>query len=364
MEERRLGSRYVLTERLGRGAMGQVYRARVEPDAVDQGAEPTGEATGVAVKLLRDDLGADPDLIHRFLQEGRLLKSVDHPNVVRIRDLVAEGDQLAIVMDLVQDGDLRRAVPMPCPEGQAAQIVAGISAGLAAVHAAGIIHRDLKPENVLIERTEDGRARPRIGDFGVSRFDSATTTQTKGMTGTVGYLAPEIAQGRPATPASDVYSLGVILYELCVGHGPFKADHPIALIRAHAQDPVPRPPAMSQPMWELVEALLGKEPRGRPTADQAVQRLRRLGLSVSPAQDTIPVGLFLLRPWSEQRTPGAARTPAQPVAPATISGDSAAPPTISESAPVVAAEPMVPTLPAVHADPVAPTDPVVTGGSA
>ena len=327
MQERRLGSRYVLVEALGRGAMGQVYRARVEsprsvPDEDGSGRNGPGgfpqTEPDVAVKLLRDDLGGDPDLVHRFLTEGRLLKSVRHPNVVGILDLVAEGDQLAIVMDLVSDGDLRRAVAMPCPEADAARIVAGIADGLAAVHAADITHRDLKPENVLVERHPDGTLRPRISDFGVSRFSSATLTNTRGMTGTVGYIAPEVAEGGPATPASDVYCLGVILFELCAGHGPFRAENPIALIRAHAQDPVTRPAGMSDPMWEFVETLLAKDPSRRPTSQETAERARAVALGLpsgtglpaaTPPTTDLPVAA---PPTSQTAPPTVHHAPARP----------------------------------------------------
>src|SRR4051794_16975130 len=183
--------------------MGQVYRARVQ----------AGGGVDVAIKVIGEDRAGDHDLVRRFLEESRLLRSVDHPNVVRIHDLVAEGDQVGIVMDLVPDGDLRRAVPMPCAEREAARILAELAAGLAAVHAAGIVHRDLKPENVLVELLPDGATRARVSDLGVPGFDTAGATRTRGMTGTVGYIAPEIAQGQPATAAGDIYALGVILYE-------------------------------------------------------------------------------------------------------------------------------------------------------
>jgi serine/threonine-protein kinase len=309
--------------------MGQVFRARVVNGTSDD-AGPE-----VAVKVLRDDLAADPDLIHRFLQEGRLLKSVDHPNVVRIRDLVAEGDRLALVMDLVDGGDLRRAVPIPCSEAQAARIVGGIAEGLAAVHAAGITHRDIKPENVLVERGPDGTGRSRLADFGVSRFESATTTRSKGMTGTVGYIAPEIARGESATAASDVYALGVILYELCAGNAPFVAEHPLALVRAHAEDPVPRPPDMSTPLWELVGSLLAKSPADRLTAEDVASRLALMTPALDGDDVAVPAGWFALEPLVAAGSPLPAEavdgTPA--TAPVQVDSAGAAPATIYEVAP-------------------------------
>jgi len=287
VDGRRLGSRYVLTQRFGRGATGEVFRARVE-----SGADGTPQAD-VAVKVLRQDLTTEPDGVSRFLQEGRLLRSVVHPNVVRVHDLVVEGDRFALVMDLVDGGDLRRAVPIPCTEAQAARIVAGAAAGLGAVHAAGILHRDLKPENILVEHLDDGTALARIGDFGVSRFVSTASTRTLGLTGTAGYIAPELARGGRAVPAGDVYSLGVVLYELCAGQAPFTAEHPLALVRAHADDPVPRPDGMSDGMWSLLSELLSKDPDERPTAAELADRLDLLAAALEPEAASLAPGTFV-----------------------------------------------------------------------
>jgi Protein kinase domain/Repeat of unknown function (DUF5648) len=276
----------MLTQRLGRGAMGQVYRARVDVP----GGEP---AADVAVKILMEDLAADPDGLRRFIQEGRLLKSIDHPHVVRIRDVVAEADEVALVMDLVEGGDLRHAVPVPCAEALAARIGAGIAAGLAAVHVAGILHRDLKPENVLVEHRPDGTALARIADFGVARLDATAATRTHGLTGTLGYIAPEVARGGRSLPAGDVYALGAVLYELCTGHLPFRAEHALAVLRAHAEDPAPRPAGMSDPMWGLVSVLLSKNPADRPTAADLAGRLHQLAGFLDPAAVPLSPGLFV-----------------------------------------------------------------------
>jgi len=159
----RLGSRYTLSDRIGQGAMGEVRLARM-----DEGGDKP-----VAVKLLRPELAGDIDLISRFLQEARLLKTVEHPYVVRVLDLVAEGNRLAIVMEYVSGGDLRRAVPRPSPAPVVRDIFLQIAGGLAAIHAAGIVHRDLKPENVLIERDSEGAYRARVTDFGISHHAGA-----------------------------------------------------------------------------------------------------------------------------------------------------------------------------------------------
>ena len=149
MHEQRLGSRYLLVNRLGGGGMGEVFLARMTGVSGDQ----------LAVKILRPELADDPDLVSRFLQESRLLRGVRHPNVVRVLDLVVEGDRFGIVMEYVPDGDLRRAVAIPCPTGLAFDLLAQVADGLAAIHGAGITHRDLKPENVLVQVRPVGRRR-------------------------------------------------------------------------------------------------------------------------------------------------------------------------------------------------------------
>jgi Protein kinase domain len=309
--ERRLGSRYVLIRPLGRGGMGEVYRARVEPIAPVAGAEavPAGD---VAVKVLREDLTADPDHVTRFLREGRLLRSVDHPNVVRIRDLVAEGSTLAIVMDLMEGGDLRQVMTGPCAEGLAARIVAAVAEGLAAVHAAGIVHRDLKPGNVLVECGPDRLARPRISDFGISRLDTGGTAVTLGTLGTIGYMAPELVHGERAMFASDVYALGVLLYELCTGYPPFRGEHEMAVIRAHVQDPVPRPADMSLGMWRLVESMLAKSPSVRPSAREVAGQLDAL-VGGGRTASSVPPGWFRLPPTSRPAGQGPGPVPATDV---------------------------------------------------
>lgn len=264
MYEQRLGSRYLLADRLGGGGMGEVFLAYATHGGDEQ----------LAVKLLRQDLAEDPDLVSRFLQESRLLRGIRHPNVVRVLDLVAEGDRFGIVMEYVPDGDLRRSVPFPCPVPVALDLLAQVAEGLAAIHAAGITHRDLKPENVLVHRLPDGSLRARVTDFGVSHRSDSVSSRHDGIVGTAGYLSPESANGLRAGPGGDVYALGVILYEMCVGRRPFVSDNTLAVIRAHADSPVPRPPAITDPLWELLSQLLAKDPQQRPSAAAAAERMR------------------------------------------------------------------------------------------
>jgi serine/threonine protein kinase, bacterial len=260
-----VGSRFVLGELIGRGAMGRVHRGTAR-----------GDGHEVAIKLLRDDLADQPDIVSRFVQERRLLRTVSHPNVVRVHDLIVDGDVLAIVMDLVSDGDLTRLGPTPLDPVRAATVLAEVADGLGAVHAAGVIHCDLKPANVLVELREDGSAQPKLTDFGVSRLLSGTVTATQTVFGSPGYLAPEVASGRRPTPAADVYALGVMLYDFLTGRHPFVAEHPIALLRAHAMDPVPVPTGLPDELLQLMLAMLDKAPAGRPRAVEVADHLRAL----------------------------------------------------------------------------------------
>ena len=283
LSARAFGTHLLIGELIGRGGMSRVYRGWVR-----------GTGQEVAVKVLRDDLASRPDAVHRFVRERDLLQTVASPHVVQVHDLVIHGDELGIVMDLVPGGHLRRGVTFPCELGQAAELCAQIADGLAAVHAAGVIHRDLKPENVLVEHEPDGAVRLRLTDFGISRLvDSAALTQTQ-ITGTPGYLAPEVAAGGKVTAAGDVYALGIMLYELCTGRQPFQAENPLLLVLAHTRQEPPRPLAMPDPLWSLLSGLLAKDPGARPTAAQAGRALRALspelaGLPPCAVPATAPV---------------------------------------------------------------------------
>jgi serine/threonine-protein kinase len=265
LSARAFGPEVLLGELIGRGGMSRVYRGWLRAN----GAE-------VAVKILRDDLASSPDAVQRFIRERDLLAAVASPHVVRVHDLVVHEDEVGIVMDLVAGGHLRKAVSFPCPPQQAAELTTQIADGLAAVHATGVIHRDLKPENVLVDGDGAGGVVLRLTDFGISRLvDAGTLTQTT-VTGTPGYLPPEVAGGGKVTAAADVYALGIVLYELCTGRGPFLADNPLVLILAATRQQAPRPGGMPDPLWELLAAMLAKDPTARPTAAQVAASLRAL----------------------------------------------------------------------------------------
>ena len=275
-----LGGRFELVEVIGRGATGRVWRA------VDTESGP------VAVKVLAEELSADSVVVARFKREQSILTGLSHPNLVEVRAIVAEDGRLAIVMDLVDGGDLRtwfvqrgRLAP-----AAACAVAAQVFAALGVVHGAGIAHRDLKPENILLERAGDeSTLMVRLTDFGIAHAaDSPTLTRLTGVIGTPDYMAPELSTETHGTSAVDVYSTGVILYESLFGRTPFGGGHPVAVLRRHEDQAPFRPAGTPEELWSVLERLLAKDPHGRPdarTAELAVRQLAEhlVGLGPLPA---------------------------------------------------------------------------------
>ncbi len=267
----KLGSGYVLHEPIGRGAFGQVWRG----STVD-GDRP------VAVKVLRGELADDPEVVARFVQERSVLLGFSDPHLVTVRDLVVEGDTLAIVMDLVNGVDLR----VYLRERGKLELTAAVAltrqvlGALKTVHAAGVVHRDLKPANVLVDVTDPDDPQARLTDFGVARLaHGPSLTRLTGMIGTPMYMAPELAHREHAQPPADVYSAGIMLYELLAGNPPFSAPHPVALLRAHMED-APEPiPGLPPALWDVIARMLAKAPADRPTAGVTERTLAELATS-------------------------------------------------------------------------------------
>ncbi|WP_455353445.1 serine/threonine-protein kinase [Streptomyces sp. SYSU K217416] len=266
---RKIGSRYTAHQILGRGSAGTVWL----------GDGPDGP---VAIKLLREDLASDQELVGRFVQERSALLSLDHPRVVGVRDLVVDGNDLALVMELVRGTDLRTRLDRErrmAPEAAVA-VVADVADALAAAHAAGIVHRDVKPENILLDMQGPigpGRAHPALlTDFGVAKLiDSPrrTRTATK-IIGTPDYLAPEIIEGLPPRASVDIYALATVLYELLAGFTPFGGGHPGAVLRRHVTETVVPLPGISDELWQLIVQCLAKAPASRLRASELSARLR------------------------------------------------------------------------------------------
>ena len=260
-----LGSGYLLGPVIGRGGMGQVHSGTRR-----------GDGSAVAIKVLRPELAEDPTTITRFVQERSILLAIDSPHVVRVHDLVVEGDRLAIVMDLVEGADLRSYLNQRrnLAPAEAASLVADILAGLQAIHGAGVIHRDLKPENVLLDLSAPAPV-ARVTDFGIARLSSGPTlTRMTGAMGTPEYLPPEVAAGAKSGPAADVYSAGIIAYELVAGRTPFAGGHLMAVLMRHREMEPVKPDGIPATLWSIISSMLSKAPAERPSVADARDALR------------------------------------------------------------------------------------------
>lgn len=297
---RPVGSKYLLDEPLGRGATGTVWRARQRETAGSEAAVAGQPGETVAIKVLKEELANDPDVVMRFLRERSVLLRLTHHNIVRTRDLVVEGDLLALVMDLIEGPDLHRYLRENGPFSPvgAALVMAQVADALAASHADNVVHRDLKPANVLLTEDENGM-RPMLTDFGIARLaDSPGLTRTSEFVGTPAYVAPESAEGRPQTSAVDVYGAGIMLYELVTGRPPFSGDSALAVLHQHLGQEPERPGNIPDPLWTVLERCLRKRPEERPSAVNLARSLRTvaegIGAGATPAAAAAAMGVGAL----------------------------------------------------------------------
>ncbi|MEV0997139.1 serine/threonine-protein kinase [Nonomuraea sp. NPDC050202] len=249
----RLRNRYLLVSRIATGGMGEVWRARDEL----LGRE-------VAVKILRSHIYADPTFRERFRNEARLTAALADPGVAQIFDYGEQSELAYLVMELVHGEPLSAILARNGAIGPevALDVVHQTAKALHAAHSAGIIHRDIKPGNLLV--TPEGTIK--VTDFGIARaLEAAPVTQTGTVLGTAQYVSPEQAQGFPLTPATDLYSLGVVAYECLAGRTPFRGDSQVAIALQHLNEqPPPLGVDVPAQVRELVMALLAKEPAQRP----------------------------------------------------------------------------------------------------
>jgi serine/threonine-protein kinase len=274
-----LGNRYRLVERLATGGMGVVWRA------VDERLDRP-----VAVKLIRPEYADDPTFRQRLRLEARAIAAIRSPHVVRIHDVCEEEDPAGgwrsyLVMELVDGEPLsERLRHGPLPLATTRSVIAQAATALAAAHQRHIVHRDVKPGNVMVDHT----GQVTVLDFGIARAaDAVSLTATDLVLGTARYLSPEQADGKAATGASDVYSLGVLAYHCLTGNVPFDATSDIAVVLAHRNDPVPPLPASVPPdVAGLVNRMLAKAPEERPTAAQTATEIADPG---DAGQPDVPV---------------------------------------------------------------------------
>ena len=248
-----LEDRYRIDRPIARGGMSTVYRC------VDM---RLGRA--VAAKVMDERYCDDPIFIKRFSREARAMARLQHPNLVAIHDFSADGEPIYLIMELIDGGTLRELLAEggPFPVQAATSTLRNVLRGLEEVHSTGLIHRDIKPDNVLIT----SHHRVKVGDFGLVRATNAEAT-TNMIVGTVSYLAPEQVTGEEITPASDVYSAGIVLFELLTGTVPFSGDTPMAHATARLNSDVPAPSSRISGVPKLVDALVAtataRDPRER-----------------------------------------------------------------------------------------------------
>lgn len=282
MENVKLNERYRLLTCIGSGGMAVVY----------EGLDVLLERR-VAVKVLRQRFASDPEFLERFQREARAAANLDHPNIVTVFDVGKDGERHYIVMEYVDGQDLKTIIRQKerLSVAEALDITAQVAAGVGHAHKAGLIHRDIKPQNVLI--TQAGRAK--VVDFGIARaLSESGLTDSDTVWGSPIYFAPEQAAGDPPTPASDVYSIGVMMYEMLAGSPPFQAESPTGLAMKHLrEEPPPLTMHNSQvpPRLEwIVRKLLSKEPSARyRTAEQLVHVLEEYRLQVEQPTGWQPV---------------------------------------------------------------------------
>jgi serine/threonine-protein kinase len=297
-----LANRYVLERQLAMGGMGGVHVAM---------DERLGRR--VAVKLLREDLASSHEFVERFRREAHMVAGLGHPNIAQVFDYGQDGRAHFIVMELVEGADLARllAERHRLAPAEVVDIAGQVCSALAAAHRAGVVHRDIKPGNVIIG--PDGHVK--VTDFGIARaLGEAPLTQTGSVMGTAQYLPPEQSTGQPATLASDLYSLGVLIYQMLTGEVPFTGDSPVAVAVRHVSEDVPPPSAIVPEVPPGLDAVVA-----RATAKQPADRYASADEMAAALRESLLPGAV----WA---VPGAATTvlPAAAMAPTASSGPSTA----------------------------------------
>lgn len=319
-QEQILNGRYRLLKRIGSGGMSIVYQA-----------QDMSLGRLVAIKMLHESLTGDDGFLRRFQREAHAAANLSHPNIVTVHDIGQDGYKHYIVMEYVDGRTLKQIIRDYKKQGQmmpisrALQLVVQICSGIGYAHRSNLVHCDVKPQNILVTRDD----RVKVADFGIAQALSEAThhDQPSRVWGTPQYFSPEQAQGQPTSPASDVYSIGVVLYEMLTGELPFQADSHTALALKHIQEHPPLaselnsavPPQLDQ----IINKVLAKEPAGRyRTAGQlgrilGAYRERSLAdtsaMSLPPVETAVPVSELPTQLFT--RSEPAQDTPARPMQP-------------------------------------------------
>ncbi len=244
--------RYRLIERIGSGGMADVWRARDSDLDRD-----------VAIKVLHENFARDREFVERFRREASAAAGLQHPNVVNVYDRGGWEDTYYIAMELIEGSALRDLINRGLDVGESVEVARQVLAAAGFAHSRGIVHRDLKPMNVLIDR--EGRIR--VTDFGIARAGDSEITQTGSVMGTAQYISPEQAQGMEVGPASDIYSIGIILFEMLTGRVPFNGENAVAVAMKQVTEEPPPPsslnPAVGPALDAVVLRALAKDPAQR-----------------------------------------------------------------------------------------------------
>jgi serine/threonine protein kinase/Tfp pilus assembly protein PilF len=300
--------RYEIIEELGTGGMGRVYRAFDKK--IDE---------EVALKLIKPEIAAERKTVERFRNELRIARKISHPNVCRMHDLNEEGKTLYITMEYVAGEDLKSVIHRMgiLTAGKAVFIARQVAEGLAEAHKLGIVHRDLKPHNIMIDK--EGNAK--IMDFGIARSLAAKGVTGEGViVGTPEYMSPEQVEGKAADARSDIYALGIILFEMVTGHAPFESETPLAVAHKHKYEPAPDPkklnpqipPGLSRIILRCLEKTREKRyqtteefladlttvEEGLPTAERTTAKRkplssREITVKLTPKKLLIPAGVLI-----------------------------------------------------------------------
>jgi eukaryotic-like serine/threonine-protein kinase len=327
---RLLDGRYAVTTRIAHGGMATVYRAT-----------DTRLDREVALKVMHVELARDEDFVRRFIGEAKSVARLSHQNVVAVYDQGADGLFLYLAMEYIHGRTLRQLLRERgwFSPAAALDIMTGVLDGLAAAHASGIVHRDVKPENVLL--TADGRVK--VADFGLARAQAAAAQTRAGLLiGTVAYVPPEQVSGEITGPRGDVYSAGVMLFELLTGRQPFRGDTPLSVAYQHVNQDVPAPssimPGIPAAVDQLVLAATSRDPARRPidAAEfaRAVRMVRQGAGEPGGLTDVMGAGVQGLAeaPWLDLDTPAATNGwwargtgPVPVAAPGSVGGPGAGP---------------------------------------
>lgn len=265
MQQKTLNQRYELERKIGEGGMARVYLGR-----------DTRLNRPIAIKVLHPHYGSDSNFLARFHHEAQAAANLRHPNVVDVYDVGQDGEVHYIVMEYVPGQDLKAIILKqgPLPVDRAVVVARAVADGLEAAHRVGLIHRDIKPQNIIVGDQDQVK----ITDFGIAKSGLSTSaTETGVIFGTADYLSPEQARGQTATPASDVYALGVTLYEMLTGRLPFTGDNAVSVAMQHVSQEPP-PPRMFNPrippqLEALVLQSLSKDPAQRPASAREFAQL-------------------------------------------------------------------------------------------